>query len=136
MANELPFERPLVELKSKIEELRKFGEEKQMDFSDEISKLEQRYNTLKQELYGNLKAGQKLEIARHPSRPTTLDFIGGLFTDFIELHGDRAFRDDLAIIGGGPAVGKSMMMPANPDLKDKPEVVEGLVRIVRSFGKT
>ncbi|PYI57065.1 acetyl-CoA carboxylase carboxyltransferase subunit alpha [Paenibacillus flagellatus] len=100
MANELPFERPLAELKAKIDELRKFGEEKQIDFSDEISKLEDRYVKLEEELYGGLTAGQKMQIARHPSRPTTLDFIHSLCTDFIEFHGDRVFGDDLAIVGG------------------------------------
>lgn len=100
MANELPFERPLAELKEKIDELRKFGEEKQIDFSDEIARLEQRYVELEKELYSGLTAGQKMQIARHPSRPTTLDFIQNLCTDFVELHGDRMYGDDLAIVGG------------------------------------
>ncbi|MDF2659632.1 MAG: acetyl-CoA carboxyltransferase [Paenibacillus sp.] len=100
MANELPFERKLAELKSKIDDLRKFGEEKQIDFSDEIAKLEARYVQHEEELYHNLTAGQKMAIARHPSRPTTLDFIQYLCTDFIEMHGDRMFADDLAIVGG------------------------------------
>lgn len=100
MANELPFERPLAELKSKIEELRKFGAEKQIDFTDEIAKLEDRYAVLEEELYSSLTAGQKMQIARHPSRPTTLDFINSICTDFIELRGDRMYADDQAIVGG------------------------------------
>lgn len=100
MANELPFEAPLVELKGKIEELRKFGAEKKIDFTDEIAKLEERYSLLEEELYSGLSAMQKMQIARHPGRPTTIDYIQALFTDFIELHGDRMFADDQAIIGG------------------------------------
>ncbi|GAA3401654.1 acetyl-CoA carboxylase carboxyltransferase subunit alpha [Paenibacillus hodogayensis] len=100
MANELPFERPLAELKGKIDELRKFGAEKKIDFTDEIAKLEERYVVLEEELYSSLTAGQKMQIARHAGRPTTLDFINALCTDFIELHGDRMYADDLAIVGG------------------------------------
>ncbi|RKN85506.1 acetyl-CoA carboxylase carboxyltransferase subunit alpha [Paenibacillus ginsengarvi] len=100
MANELPFERPLAELKSKIEELRKFGAEKQIDFTDEIAKLEQRYAVLEDELYSGLTAVDKMQIARHPARPTTIDFIQAICTNFIELHGDRMYGDDLAIVGG------------------------------------
>ncbi|MDF2725638.1 MAG: acetyl-CoA carboxyltransferase [Paenibacillus sp.] len=100
MVNELPFERQLTELKTKIEDLRKFGAEKEIDFTDEIAKLEHKYETLEDELYNNLTAMQKMQIARHPGRPTTIDFINGICTDFIELHGDRMYGDDLAIIGG------------------------------------
>lgn len=100
MAGELPFEQPLVELRAKIEELRKFGVEKQIDFSEEIAKLEQRHAQLEEELYAGMTTQQKMQIARHPQRPTTLDYIQLLFTDFIELHGDRLYGDDLAIVGG------------------------------------
>ena len=100
MAHELPFERPLAELKTKIEELKKFGIEKQIDFSDEIARLEERDVKLEEELYGNLDAAQKMQIARHPQRPTTLDYIQAIFTDFIEFHGDRLVGDDLAVVGG------------------------------------
>lgn len=100
MANGMPFERPLAEMKSKIEELRKFSAEKGIDFSDEIAKLEHKYEKLEDEMYSSLTAGQKMEIARNPLRPTTLDFIHTICTDFIEFHGDRAFGDDLAIVGG------------------------------------
>ncbi|MCR8643713.1 acetyl-CoA carboxylase carboxyltransferase subunit alpha [Paenibacillus sp. N1-5-1-14] len=100
MAGEMPFEQPLSELKSKIEELRKFGEEKGIDFTDEIKRLEERYVTLQGELYANMSASQKMQIARHPQRPTALDYIGAIFTDFVELHGDRLYGDDLAIVGG------------------------------------
>lgn len=100
MNGDLPFEQPLTELKSKIGELKKFSEEKEMDFSDEIVRLEERYAKLEEELYSNLTPSQIMQIARHPSRPTTLDFIQAIFTDFLELHGDRLFGDDQAIVGG------------------------------------
>jgi acetyl-CoA carboxylase carboxyl transferase subunit alpha len=105
MANELPFESRLVEMKSKIEELQKFGTEKQIDFTDEIAKLQQKYEALEDELYGSLTAIQKMQIARHPSRPTTIDFINAICTDFIELHGDRMYANDLAIVGGVAKLG-------------------------------
>jgi acetyl-CoA carboxylase carboxyl transferase subunit alpha len=100
MSNELPFERPLAELRKKIDELHKFGAEKQIDFTDEIARLEERYKQLEDELYSNLSAAQIMHMARHHQRPTTLDYIPHIFTDFIELHGDRMFADDMAIVGG------------------------------------
>ncbi|MFD2613483.1 acetyl-CoA carboxylase carboxyltransferase subunit alpha [Paenibacillus gansuensis] len=100
MAGELPFERPLVELRSKIDELKRFGEEKQIDFTDEIARLEDRYAKLKEEIYLEISPSQKMHLARHHGRPTTLDYIQEIFTDFMELHGDRLFGDDLAIVGG------------------------------------
>ncbi|MBU7320396.1 acetyl-CoA carboxylase carboxyltransferase subunit alpha [Paenibacillus oleatilyticus] len=100
MASEMPFEQPLVELRAKIDELRKFGADKQIDFSEEIKRLEQRLEQLETELYAGMSTKQKMQVARHPQRPTTLDYIQHLFTDFIELHGDRLFGDDLAIVGG------------------------------------
>lgn len=100
MAGELSFEQPLVELRAKIEELKKFGEEKQIDFSEEIKRLEERYEQLENELYANMSTPQRMQLARHPGRPTAMDYIQSIFTDFIELHGDRLYGDDLAIVGG------------------------------------
>ncbi|MBO7748397.1 acetyl-CoA carboxylase carboxyltransferase subunit alpha [Paenibacillus sp. MWE-103] len=100
MAGELPFEKPLNELQKKIEELKKFGQESGIDFSDEIARLEERCKQLQEDLYNELTPAQKMHLARHHGRPTSLDFIGEIFTDFIELHGDRLFADDLAIVGG------------------------------------
>lgn len=96
----MEFERPVLELRKKIAELKKFTEEKEIDLSDEILKLEARLEKLEQEVYGNLTPWDRVQIARHPNRPTSLDYIGHLFTDFIELHGDRYFGDDEAIVGG------------------------------------
>ncbi|EPY14918.1 MULTISPECIES: acetyl-CoA carboxylase carboxyltransferase subunit alpha [Paenibacillus] len=100
MANELPFEQPLVELKQKIAELKRFGDEKQIDFTEEIARLEERYAKLAAEIYASISPSQKMHLARHQQRPTTLDFVQHIFTDFIELHGDRLFGNDLAIVGG------------------------------------
>ncbi|WP_151735480.1 acetyl-CoA carboxylase carboxyltransferase subunit alpha [Paenibacillus tengchongensis] len=100
MAGELPFEMPLVEMRKKIGELQQFGEEKGIDFSDEIARLEERYRVLADEIYSNITASQKMHLARHHGRPTSLDLINLIFTDFIELHGDRLFGDDLAVVGG------------------------------------
>jgi acetyl-CoA carboxylase carboxyl transferase subunit alpha len=100
MASEMPFEQPLAELRSKIDELSKFGTDKQIDFSEEIRRLEERYMQLEEELYTDMTTAQKMQLARHPQRPTTLDYIQTVFTDFVELHGDRLYGDDLAIVGG------------------------------------
>lgn len=100
MAGEMPFEQPLVELRAKIDELRQFSRERDIDFSDEITRLEARYAKLEAEIYDNLSAPQKMQIARLAGRPTALDYIQRIFGDFMELHGDRLFGDDLAIVGG------------------------------------
>ncbi len=100
MAAELPFELPLVEMRKKIDELKVFGQEKGIDFTDEISKLEERYSKLEEDIYSNISAPQKMHLARHQQRPTSLDLIQLIFNDFIELHGDRLFGDDLAVVGG------------------------------------
>lgn len=100
MAGELAFEQPLVELRSKIDELHRFGQEKKIDFSEEVVRLEERYRTLEDEIYTSLTVKQKLQIVKTPMRPTTLDYINLIFADFLEFHGDRQFGDDLAIVGG------------------------------------
>ncbi|MGF7046565.1 acetyl-CoA carboxylase carboxyl transferase subunit alpha [Paenibacillus sp. DS2015] len=100
MAGELPFELPLLEMRKKIDELKTFGQEKEIDFTDEITRLEERYSVLEKEIYSQISAPQKMHLARHQQRPTSLDLMQLIFTDFIELHGDRMFGDDLAIVGG------------------------------------
>ena len=100
MAGELQFEKPLNELRQKIDELKRFGQERGIDFADEIARLEVRYKSMEDELYDELSPAQKMHLARHQQRPTSLDLIQHIFTDFIELHGDRLFADDLAIVGG------------------------------------
>ncbi|KQO01279.1 acetyl-CoA carboxylase carboxyltransferase subunit alpha [Paenibacillus sp. Leaf72] len=100
MAGELPFEKPLSDLREKIKTLETLAAGNGMDFSEEIARLEERCKQLEQEMYQELTPAQKMHVARHHQRPTTLDFIQAVFTDFIELHGDRLFADDLAIVGG------------------------------------
>lgn len=94
----LEFEKPILELEQKIEEMRKLGES--IDLKSEIESLERRVEDLRGEIYQNLTRWQRVQIARHPERPVTLDYINNCFTDFTELHGDRKFRDDPAIVGG------------------------------------
>lgn len=100
MAGEMPFEAPLAQLREKILELEQFGQEKGIDFSEEISRLEERYKKLEEEIYNNISPSQKMHLARHHQRPTSLDLIGLIFEDYLELHGDRLFGDDLAVVGG------------------------------------
>lgn len=100
MANELPFEKPLVDYRKKVEELKRFGQMQGIDFSEEIARLEEKCKQLEDEMYSELSAAQKMHLARHHQRPTSLDYIQTIFTDFVELHGDRLFADDLAIVGG------------------------------------
>jgi acetyl-CoA carboxylase carboxyl transferase subunit alpha len=97
---ELEFERPVNELKKKITELKEFTKHADVDLSSEIEKLETRLNKLEIEVYGNLKPWDRVQIARHPERPTTLDYIKYLFTGFFECHGDRYYGDDQAIVAG------------------------------------
>ena len=96
----LDFEKPLEEIEQKIEEMTAHAEFEHMDMSAEIASLNQRLEKTKIEIYAGLSAWQKVQIARHPQRPYTKDYIDLIVTDFIELHGDRLFRDDPAIIAG------------------------------------
>ncbi|WP_096152999.1 MULTISPECIES: acetyl-CoA carboxylase carboxyl transferase subunit alpha [Bacillus] len=100
MVGELEFEKPVVQLRSKISELREFTKSTDMDLTDEIEKLEARLEKLENDIYGNLKPWDRVQIARHPERPTTLDYIQRIFTNFLECHGDRFYGDDAAIVGG------------------------------------
>ena len=96
----LEFERPVAEVKAKIEELRRFNSDNDVDFSDEINRLEKRRASLEQSIFSSLTPWQITQLARHPMRPYTLDYISRIFTDFHEVHGDRAFADDPAIVAG------------------------------------
>lgn len=100
MSKTLSFEEPIVKLREKIEELEEFTSTNEVDLSDEIEKLKTRLSNLEIEIYGNMEPWDRVQVARHPQRPTTLDYIAELFEDFIELHGDRNFGDDAAIVGG------------------------------------
>ena len=98
--NFLEFERPIAELEAKIEELRYVGNDNEINISQEIARLETRSKILTKTIFGALTAWQTAQLARHPQRPYTLDYIAKIFTDFEELHGDRSYADDAAIVGG------------------------------------
>ena len=98
--NYLDFEQPIAELEAKIEELRYVGDDTEINIGDEISKLEEKSRTLTKTIFSKLDSWQTSKVARHPMRPYTLDYIDRIFTDFQEFHGDRAFADDAALVGG------------------------------------
>ncbi|MBQ0140195.1 MAG: acetyl-CoA carboxylase carboxyl transferase subunit alpha [Kurthia sp.] len=100
METVLAFEKPLVELRSKIEELKVLTTESTMDFTSEIEHLEEKFEKLQKDIYSNLEPWDRVQIARHPLRPTTLDYVASIFDDFIEFHGDRHYGDDEALIAG------------------------------------
>ncbi len=125
----LDFEKPLQELERQIEDLQKLGEERQIDVSEEARLLQVRLNTLRSEIYHNLSPIQRVQVARHPRRPYTLDYLSTIFTDFIELHGDRLFRDDPAIVGGWARLaGTSVMVVGHQKGRDTKE------NLKRNFG--
>ena len=96
----LPFEDRLVEAEEQIEELKRLAAKEGLDLSDKVARLEAHKRTLMQEIFADLTAWEKVQMARHPKRPYTLDYIGALCTDWLEIHGDRAFGDDGAVVAG------------------------------------
>jgi acetyl-CoA carboxylase carboxyl transferase subunit alpha len=119
----LDFEQPIAELESKIEELRFVQDDSAVDISEEIARLQKKSATLTRDIYGKLSAWQISQVARHPQRPYTLDYVQGLFSDFEELHGDRAFAEDPSIVGGIGRFGNQSVMlighQKGRDTKDK-----------------
>ena len=127
--NFLDFEQPIAELEAKIEELRFVQDDSALDISEEIRRLQKKSQTLTKEVYAKLNAWQVSQVARHPQRPYTLDYIAGMFTDFAELHGDRAFADDAAIVGGMARFnGEPVMVIGQQKGRDTKE------KIYRNFG--
>jgi acetyl-CoA carboxylase carboxyl transferase subunit alpha len=98
--NSLPFETPVSELELKLRELESFSKEQDIDVSFEIEQMKEKIEKTRNDIYQNLTAWQKVQVARHPDRPYTMDYIQAMTTDFVEIHGDRIHRDDRAIIGG------------------------------------
>lgn len=98
--NYLDFEQPIAELEAKINELRLMGNDSNLNLSDEIERLRAKADQLTRSIFSKLTPWQVSQMARHPQRPYTLDYVKHLFTDFVEMHGDRAFADDAAIVGG------------------------------------
>jgi acetyl-CoA carboxylase carboxyl transferase subunit alpha len=125
----LEFEKPLLELEKQIDELKRLGEERQIDVAGELEGLQSKLEALRAEIYRNLTPMQRVMVARHPRRPYTLDYLSTIFTDFIELHGDRLFRDDPAIVGGWARLaGISVMVIGHQKGRDTKE------NLKRNFG--
>jgi len=125
----LDFEQPIAELEAKIDELNHVQNGSALDINDEIKRLQKKNSDLTKDIYSNLTAWQISQVARHPQRPYTLDYIQALFTDFEELHGDRAFADDPAIVGGiARFEGKPVMVIGHQKGRDVKE------RQYRNFG--
>ncbi len=125
----LEFEQPIADLETKIEELRFVQDDSALDISEEIARLQKKSQGLTKEIYSKLNAWQISQVARHPQRPYTLDYINGLFNDFEEMHGDRVYADDPAIVGGMARFGGQTVVvighQKGRDTKDK---------ILRNFG--
>lgn len=125
----LEFEKPIAELSNKIDELRQMQDDSAVNISAEIELLQSKVSELTEEIYSKLGAWEISQVARHPQRPRTLDYINNIFTDFIELHGDRHFADDKSIIGGMAKIGdQSVMIIGHQKGRDTKENLE------RNFG--
>ncbi len=125
----LEFEKPLVELEKQIDELKRLAGDRQLDVASELAPLEKKLVELREEIYRNLTPWQRVLVARSNKRPFSLDYIGLVFTDFVELHGDRLFREDPAIVGGWARLdGDSVMVIGHQRGRDTKEIVR------RNFG--
>src|SRR2546423_1372854 len=126
----LDFERPLLELERQVEEIERVPGETAVDGSKELAPLEKKLAELRAEIYKNLTPMQRVQVARHPKRPYTLDYLNTVFTDFVELHGDRLFRDDPAIVAGWARLdGVSVMVIGHQKGRDTKE------NLRRNFGR-
>ena len=127
--NFLEFEQPIAELEAKIDELRYVGDDAEININEEISRLQAKSKSLTESIFSKLDAWQISQLARHPQRPYALDYISRIFTDFEELHGDRTYADDPAIVGGPARLdGKPVMVIGQQKGRDTKE------KIVRNFG--
>jgi acetyl-CoA carboxylase carboxyl transferase subunit alpha len=125
----LEFEKPLAELERQIDELKRLAEERQISVDEMLAPLEQKLGELRKEIYEKLTPVQRVQVARSPRRPFTLDYIRLAFSDFIEVHGDRAFRDDPAIVGGWARIdGETVMIIGHQRGRDTRE------NLHRNFG--
>src|ERR1700716_1091230 len=127
--NFLEFEQPIAELEAKIEELRFLGKDQSVNITEEIKRLQSKSRALTTSIFANLSPWQITELARHPQRPYTLDYVSMIFTDWHELHGDRMYGDDLAIVGGLARLeGTSVMLIGHQKGRDTKE------RVRRNYG--
>ena len=121
----LPFEKPIAELENKLHELEGFSREQDIDVSHEISIMKEKIAKTREDIYKNLTAWQKVQVARHPDRPYTMDYIETMTTDFVEIHGDRIHRDDRAIVGGFAKIdGQKVMIMGSQKGRDTKSNVE------------
>ena len=129
MANGLDFEKPILELETKIAELKSLASDGSIDLSQEIKTLESRLEKVRREVFESLTPWQKVQIARHPKRPYTIDYINMMAVDFIEVHGDRMFQDDKALIGGFCKIdGEKVLVIGHQKGRDTKE------NLMRNFG--
>src|ERR1700677_524331 len=129
MKNLLDFEKPIFEIQSKLDELRKHPETLGVSFEEEIKRFEEKLEETRKLIFSNLTAWQRVQLARHPKRPFTLDYLQHAFTDFTELHGDRLFAEDRAVVGGFARLnGKKVMVIGTQKGRDTKE------NIMRNFG--
>src|ERR1700723_1209569 len=125
----LEFEQPIAELEAKIEELKFLGADSSVNITEEIKRLQSKSKALTTSIFSNLSPWQITELARHPQRPYTLDYVSMIFTDWHELHGDRMYADDLAIIGGLARIeGRAVMIIGHQKGRDTKE------RVRRNYG--
>lgn len=121
----LPFESPIGELETKMKELEAFSKEQDIDVSYEIQQMKEKIEKTRNDIYANLTAWQKVQVARHPDRPYTMDYIKAMTTDFVEIHGDRIHRDDRAIVGGFAKIdGNKIMILGSQKGRDTKSNVE------------
>jgi len=121
----LPFEQPVAELEAKLKELEAFSSEQDIDLSHDITQMKGKIEQTRNEIYANLTAWQKVQVARHPDRPYTMDYINAITTDFVEIHGDRIHRDDRAIVGGFAKIdGQKVMIMGSQKGRDTKSNVE------------
>ncbi|MBI5041102.1 MAG: acetyl-CoA carboxylase carboxyl transferase subunit alpha [Gammaproteobacteria bacterium] len=127
--NFLDFEQPIAELEAKIEELRFLGNDAEINISEEVGRLQEKSRSLTESIFSKLSSWQISQLARHPQRPYTLDYLQRVFTDFEELHGDRAYADDAAIVGGVARIdGRPVMIIGHQKGRDTKE------KLARNFG--
>ena len=126
---QLEFEKPIYELENKVQELKNYSAIENIEVSDEIHRLEQKVEKLKNDIFSRLTRMQRVQVAKHPKRPYTLDYVSRIVTDWIELHGDRTFRDDPAIVSGiGRIDGHSVVIIGHQKGRDTKQ------KLYRNFG--
>lgn len=125
----LDFEKPLVELETRIAQIRDLANESEVDVSGQLQQLEARYSQLRREIFSSLSPAQRIQVARHPRRPSTLDYIQTICDEWIEIHGDRGGSDDLALVGGiGRLAGRPVMLMGHQKGRDTKD------NVARNFG--